>query len=57
MITIDRSIQFQQNMAGRQISILIFLTASSAIEDIAPLIPLVLEALRTIQPGEIVVIN
>jgi len=52
LVTIDRNIKHQQNLAGRKISVLIIRTASNDYEDIQPLIPAAIEALQSIRPGQ-----
>jgi predicted nuclease of predicted toxin-antitoxin system len=54
LVTIDKNIRYQQNMAGRGISILIIRTKTNDLSDIEPQIPAALAALATIQPGQIV---
>jgi hypothetical protein len=57
LLTVDRSVQYQQNLSRLRIALLVISAPSSAIEDIEPRIAAVLEALRTIKPGAIVVIG
>jgi hypothetical protein len=57
LVTIDRGMQFQQNLAGRKISLLIIQAQGAQIRHLLSRIPAVLEALRAIQPGEVVVIG
>jgi predicted nuclease of predicted toxin-antitoxin system len=54
LLTVDRGIEFQLNMRGRQISVLILTAKSSRFRDLVPLVPDFLETLSTLQPGEIV---
>jgi hypothetical protein len=54
LITIDKNIRHQQNIAGRSIAILIIRAASNDLDDIRPHIPLALAALNNIKPGQIV---
>jgi predicted nuclease of predicted toxin-antitoxin system len=54
LITIDRNIRYQQNVTGRNISILIIRAKTNDLSDIQPQIPDVLVALKTVQPGQIV---
>jgi predicted nuclease of predicted toxin-antitoxin system len=54
LVTVDRNIQYQQNIAGRKIAILIIRSASNDLEDIRPHVPAALAALRTIKPGQFV---
>lgn len=53
LVTIDQNIQHQQNLAGRGIAILVLSAQSNQIEDLAPLIPAALAALRRIGPGSV----
>jgi len=54
LVTMDQGIEYQQQLAKRRISILIFSARSNQMEDLAPLVPAALEALRTIQVGRVV---
>ena len=53
LITIDKNIRFQQNITGRNISILIIRAASNDLDDIRPHLPQALTALKTIKPGQV----
>jgi len=50
-VTVDQGIQHQQKLVGRRVAILILSAQSNQIEDLAPLIPAALAALRSIGPG------
>ena len=52
LITIDQAMERQQNVANRKIALLVLSAISNQIEDIEPLIPAALIALRDIQPGQ-----
>lgn len=54
LITIDKNIRHQQNIAGRNIAILIIRASSNDLGDIQPHIPEALAALQSIKPGQIV---
>jgi len=54
LITLDQGLQFQQNLRGRKISILVIRSKSNRLADILPQIPACLIALRAINPGELV---
>jgi predicted nuclease of predicted toxin-antitoxin system len=54
LLTNDRNIQYQQNMTGRNVSILILCAKSNRIKDLLPLIPACADALLSISPGRIV---
>jgi hypothetical protein len=53
-ITMDRSLEHQQNLALLSLRIVLLRAPSNRMLHLRPLIPFVLEALRTIQPGELV---
>ena len=53
-VTLDRNIPFQQNLAGKKIAILIIRAASSDLDDIRPLVPEAIAALKSIKPQQIV---
>jgi hypothetical protein len=54
LLTNDRNIQYQQNMSGRNVSILILCAQSDRIKDLLPPMPACAEALLSITPGRIV---
>jgi len=53
LLTGDRNIKYQQNMIGRNVSILILRAKSNRMKDLLPLIPACGEALLSLQPGQI----
>jgi hypothetical protein len=52
-LTMDRGVQFQQNLQSLAIGILIIRAPSNRFEDLQPLIAEVHNALNTIQPGQV----
>src|SRR5438132_1083404 len=54
LITVDQSIQDQQNMGGRKIAVLILCAPTNRLRDLKAMVPAALAALCVIQPGEIV---
>jgi hypothetical protein len=54
MVTADRSIEHQQNLAKIGIGLVVLVARKNRIEDHLPLLPELLEALATIQPGQVV---
>ena len=52
LITVDGSLPYQQIVAGRPIAVLLMHAPSNAIDELRPLVPAVLVALATIQPGQ-----
>jgi predicted nuclease of predicted toxin-antitoxin system len=51
LLTSDRNIKYQQNMTGRNVSILILCTKSNRMKDLLPFMPLCAEALLSIKAG------
>ena len=54
LITIDRNMRYQQNLAGRNIAILVLCGRSNDISDIAPLVPHALAALGALKSGQVI---
>jgi predicted nuclease of predicted toxin-antitoxin system len=53
-LTIDQGIPHQQNLTQRRISILVIRARTNQIEDLLPLLGVILSKLKEIQPGQIV---
>ena len=53
LLTVDQGVEHQENLTGLRIAVVIMVAASNDIDDLRPLVPAVLEALRTLQTGEI----
>jgi len=54
LVTIDRNLRYQQNLAGRKIALLIVFARSNRVVDLELHFPACIEALRSIQPGDVV---
>ena len=59
LLTVDRGFQYQQDMAGRTIAVLVIHVASNRLEDCLPhvaacVVAACVDVLRSIQPGEVV---
>jgi predicted nuclease of predicted toxin-antitoxin system len=52
-ITADQNLQFQQNLGGSPLAVIVLAPRSSAIEDLLPLVPALLDALTDARPGEV----
>jgi len=50
LLTIDQNLEYQQDLANRQIALLVVSAISNQIEDLEPVVPHVLTALRNIRP-------
>lgn len=56
-VTNDSSIEFQQNVKRIGIAVVAIVGFRNRIQDLRPLIPRILEALSTIEPGEVITIT
>jgi hypothetical protein len=54
LITMDKGIEYQQNISKINLAIIILSARSNRYADTAPLIPKVNQVLRTIQPSQVV---
>ena len=52
-ITADQNLQFQQNLAGSPLAVIVLSAPSNKLEDLRPLIPALTDAVTDTQPGEI----
>jgi hypothetical protein len=53
LVTVDRKMSSQQNLRGRAIALLILYAKTTNFEDLAQLMPEVIERLPSIRPGEV----
>jgi len=53
LITVDRNLPFQQNIASFKIAVLILVSTGITYADLKPLAPQILEKLPSLNPGEI----
>ncbi len=51
LLTVDQGIEYQQNLAGLQISVIVMLAASNDVDDLRPLLPAVERALASLRTG------
>ena|SRR5712692_10584596 len=52
-LTIDRGIEYEQNLATRKLAVIIIHTKSSRLTDLLPHRPAILKLLQSIQSGEL----
>lgn len=57
LITVDRNLPFQQNISSLLVSVLILKAQGITYTDLKPLVPEILKALPSIQPGQFVEIE
>ena len=53
-LTLDKGLQYQQNLAGRSIAILVVRAKSNRLIDLFPHVAACLAAMRSIQPGDVI---
>ena len=54
LLTVDQGIEYQQNLSGLNISVVVMMAPSNDVDDLRPLLPGVQEALAKLWPGEII---
>ena len=54
LVTVDQSIPDEQELAGRNIALVILCGPTNRLRDLEPLVPSAASALRSIGPGEVV---
>ncbi len=52
LVTMDRNIEFQQNIPAFEVTILLLQEQSNRMVHLRPLVPAILTALKTARPGE-----
>lgn len=55
--TIDGNLQYQQNLAQVKITVIVLSASNNKFETLKPLMPHVLAALPTMEPGQIIAIH
>ncbi len=53
-LTIDRGIEFEQNLNLRNIAVIVIRSKSSRLEDLLPYTPEILRMLSSIRPGQLI---
>jgi len=56
LVTVDQSIRHQQNLRTFDIGVVILAAKTNKYEDLKPLVPRALEALKSLQPGAFVLV-
>lgn len=55
LITMDKNLQFQQNLSAHGIGVVLIRAHSNRISDLRPLVPQILRAVAGAQPGQVVI--
>jgi hypothetical protein len=53
-LTADQNLQFQQNLSGSPLGVVVLAARSNAIQDLLPLVPKALDAIALVQPGQVI---
>lgn len=53
-VTADQNLEYQQNVSKYEIGVLVLVAPSNRLEDLAPLIPVLLDSLAQITSGQLV---
>jgi len=56
-VTVDQGIEFEQNLSGRKIAVIVVSAKSSRLADLLPHVPDILERLAFVKSGELVRVN
>ena len=57
LVTMDKSIEYQQNISEYAIGVIIIFAKSNKLQDIQPAMPEVNQVLRDVQPGQVIHVN
>jgi hypothetical protein len=57
LLTVDQGIAYTQNLKSRKIAIVVFRAKSNRLKDLLPLIAAALTRLKSIQPGQTIVVE
>ncbi|HEY8872213.1 MAG TPA: DUF5615 family PIN-like protein [Stellaceae bacterium] len=52
-VTADQNLQFQQNLSGAPLGVVVLVARSNALEDLLPLVLPLLQAVQDARPGEV----
>lgn len=52
-LTADQNLEFQQNLAGSPLRVIVLVAPSNALEDLLPLVPSILRLIPDARPGQI----
>ncbi len=56
-LTIDNNLPAQQNLVNHKVAFVVLVAPNNRLETLQPLLPSVLNALRIIQPGEVIKVS
>src|SRR6478672_3459976 len=53
-LTVDRNLEYQQNLTGTKIAVIVLVAKSNSYQDLRPLMPSVVQTLPTVKSGDLV---
>ncbi len=53
-VTADQNLQYQQNLARSGLGVIVVRAARNRMDDLLPLIPSILQAISSVQPGQVI---
>ena len=56
-ITVDKNLPAQQRTASLTFGVIVLRAPSNQLSDLRPLVPLILDALKTLQPGQVITVT
>lgn len=56
-LTLDRNLEFQQDLEGKRLCVIVLKTKSSAYRHLQPLLPDILQALNSLDSGSVVYVS
>ena len=57
LVTMDKNLQFQQNLAAHAIGVVLIRAHSNRLDDLRPLVPKIVDAVAASEPGRIRVVG
>lgn len=57
LVTMDKNLQFQQNLAAHAIGVVLIRARSNRIDELRPLVPQILRAVGTVELGKVLVVG
>ncbi len=53
-LTVDQNLEFQQNVAGSGIAVVVVVARTNRLKELRPFVPAILDALRRVNKGEVI---
>ena len=53
-LTVDQNVSFQQNLQAAGVAVLVVIARTNRVKELRPLVPTILQALETLNPGTVV---